>query len=302
MADVGEITVEVYNQVARVVPGEVERLLASELSFTASHFLPGRPLGYRRRNETARLFRRDAEGALWVPAGLVPLVAGKLEEAGCCVRIEHYYTLDERARPSDAVLKAATGPDRDFVVSVAGEPRGVIQARGPVEAARLVALVCRAFPDARIMIALNGSREKLRRLRRRLQQAGAGRVDVLAHYGWPWRDGRLLCSLADLGASGKARHRDFDVVILPEALQALAPEHSEALLRLHHHRVYGFLPVHAPVSGRARLQLQALVGPVIHRAPDPRGAPADVSVVWVVPPWVPPAGDVTALAHLAHRA
>ena len=76
MADVGEITVEVYNQVARVVPGEVERLLASELSFTASHFLPGRPLGYRRRNETARLFRRDAEGALWVPAGLVPLVAG----------------------------------------------------------------------------------------------------------------------------------------------------------------------------------------------------------------------------------
>jgi hypothetical protein len=297
MADVGEVTVEVYNQAARVVPGELESLLASDLTYTSCIFLPGGPRGFRRQNEMVRLFRRDADGAMWVPAGLAHLVVGKLEEAGCCVRVEHYYTLDERARPGASVLRAATGPDWDFLAAVAAGPRGVIQARGVADVAQLVALLCRLFPDARIMIAVNGSRAKLRRLRRRLQQDGAGRVDVLAHYGWPWRDGRLLCSLADLGASGKARHRDFDVVILPEALQVLPPQHAEALLRLHHHRVYGFLPPNAPVSARARLTLQALVGPVIYRAPDPRGDPAEVVVHWCQPPWAPPAGDVTALAR-----
>jgi hypothetical protein len=295
MTGAGEALVEVSNQVARVVPGELEGLLAPELSFTATHFVPGGPLGYRRRNEPVRLFRRGADGALYVPAGLAPLVVAKLEAAGHRVRVELRCRLDERARPSASVLNAATGPDRDFLAAAAREPRGVVEARGVAEVARLVALLCRLFPDARVLIALNGSRQKLLRFRRRLQQAGAGRVDALGHYGWPWEGGRLVCALADLDASGQARHRDFDVVVLPEALQALAPEHTEALLRLHRHRVYGFVPLNAAVSGRARLKLQALVGPLIRRVPDPRGAPAEVVVHWCRPPWAPPAGGVTAL-------
>jgi hypothetical protein len=46
MTDVGDVLVEVYNQVARVVPGEVERLLAPELTYTATRFVPGGLLGY----------------------------------------------------------------------------------------------------------------------------------------------------------------------------------------------------------------------------------------------------------------
>jgi hypothetical protein len=297
MAGAGEVTVEVYNQAARIVPGELESLLARDLTYTSCNFLPGGPRGFRRQNETVRLFRRDADGALWVPAGLAQVVVGKLEAAGLRVRIEHYYTLDERARPSALVLSAATGSDWDFLAAVACEPRGVIQARGAVEVARLVALLCRLFPDARVMIALNGSRAKLRRLRRRLQLAGAGRVDVLGHYGWPWRGGRLVCSLAHLDASAKSPDSAFDVVVLPEALQALAPGHTAALTRWRCGHIYGFVPVSAALSGRARLKLLALVGPVIHRAADPRGDPAEVVVHWCQPPWVPPAGDVAALAR-----
>jgi hypothetical protein len=296
MTTIGDVLVEVYNPVARVAAGEVERLLAHALTYTATNFVPGGPLGYRRRNDTVRLWRRDAKGDLWVPAGLVPLVVSKLEEAGCCVRVEYRYTLDERARPSDPVLNAATGPDRDFLAAAAREPRGVVEARGAADVARLVALLCRLFPNARVMIALNVSLKKLRRLRRRLQRAEAGRVDVLGYYRWPPEGGRLLCSLANLGDSAKAPDRAFDVVVLPEALQALAPEHTAALLRLHQHRVYGIIPVGAALSSPARLKLQALVGPVIHRSPDPRGDPAEVLVHWCVPPYSePPAGDVTAL-------
>jgi hypothetical protein len=295
MPDFGDVLVQVSNQIARLVPGAVERLLATELTYADTSFVPGGPLGYRRQSEPVRLFRRDADGALWVPTGLVPLVVGKLEAAGCCVRIEHYYTLDERARPSASVLNAATGPNWDFLAAAAREPRGLAEARGAAQVAWLVALLCRLFPDARALIALNGSRKKLLRLRRRLQRAGAGRVDLIDYYPWPLQQGRLLCSLAHLDDSGKARHRDFDVVVLPEALQALSPEHSEALTRLHHHRVYGIIPVNASLSGGARLKLQALVGPLIHRAPDPRGDPAEVVVHWCQPPWAPPAEGVTAL-------
>jgi hypothetical protein len=295
MTTIGDVLVEVYDQVARLKPGEVKRLLATELTCTDTHFVPGGPLGYRRRSKPVRLFRRDAKGDLWVPAGLVPLAVRKLEEAGLRVRVEFHYALDERARPSDPVLNAATGPDGDFLAAAAREPRGVILARGAADVVRLVALLCRLFPRARIMIALNVGREQMLRLRRRLQRAGAGRVDVLGYYPWPPQGGRLLCSLAHLGASGKARHHDFDVVVLPEALQALAPEHTKALLRLPHHRVYGIIPVGAALSDQARLKLQALVGPVIYRAADPRGDPAEVVVHWCQPPWAPPAEGVTAL-------
>jgi hypothetical protein len=295
MADAGEVTVEVYNQVARLVPGEVKRLLATDLTYTPTNFVPGGPLGYRRRNKPVRLFHRDAKGDLWVPAGLVPLAVRKLEEAGCRVCVEYRYSLDERARPSDPVLNAARGTDWDFLAAVAREPRGVVEARGAADVVRLVALLCRLFPHARVMIALNVGLKQMLRLRRRLQRAGAGRVDVLGYYPWPQQGGRLLCSLAHLDASGKAKHHDFDVVVLPEALQALAPEHTYALTRLPHHRVYGSVPVGAALSGRARLKLQALVGPVIYRSPDPRGDPAEVVVHWCQPPWAPPAGDVTAL-------
>jgi hypothetical protein len=294
MAGVGEVTVEVYNQVA-VVPGELESLLARDLTYTATNFVPGGPRGFRRRNETVRLFRRDADGALWVPAGLVPLAVRKLEEAGLRVRVEYRYALDERARPSDPVLNAATGPDRDFLAAVAREPRGVVEARGAADVVRLVATLCRLFSRARILSALNVGREEMLLLRRRLQRAGAGHIDILGYYRWPQEGGRLLCSLAHLGDSAKAKHHDFDVVVLPEALQVLAPEHTYALTRLPHQRVYGFVPVGAALSGRARLKLQALVGPVIHRSPDPRGDPAEVVVHWCQPPWAPPAGDVTAL-------
>jgi hypothetical protein len=295
MTTIGDVLVEVHNPVARLVPGEVKRLLATELTCTDTHFVPSGPLGYRRRNQPVRLFRRDPKGDLWVPAGLVPLAVRKLEEAGLRVRVEYRYALDERARPSDAVLNTATGPGRDFLAAAAREPRGVVEARGAADVVRLVASLCRLFPRARIMSALNVSLKKLRRLRRRLQRAGAGQVDVLGYYRWPQEGGRLLCSLAHLGDSAKARHHDFDVVVLPEALQALAPEHTYALTRLPHQRVYGFVPVGAALSGRARLKLQALVGPVIHRSPDPRGDPAEVVVHWCVPPWAPPAEGVTAL-------
>jgi hypothetical protein len=295
MTTIGDVLVEAYNQVA-VVPGELESLLARDLTYTATNFVPGGPLGYRRRNDTVRLWRRDAKGDLWVPAGLVPLMERKLEAAGLRVRVEYRYALDERARPSDPVLNAATGPDRDFLAAAAREPRGVVEARGAADVVRLVALLCRLFPHARVMVALNVSLKKLRRLRRRLQRAGAGRVDVLGYYRWPQEGGRLLCSLQHFDDSGQAKHHHFDVVVLPEALQALAPEHTYALTRLPHHRVYGFVPVGAALSGRARLKLQALVGSVIHRSPDPRGDPAEVLVHWCVPPYSEPAaGDVTAL-------
>src|SRR5262249_25207173 len=74
-----------------------------------------------------------------------------------------------------------------------------------------------------------------------------------------------------------------------------APGHAAGFEKLRCHRLYGLVPAGLPVGARARLALQATIGPMISKAPDPRGPRAAVTVHWCQPPWSPPAGDGTAL-------
>jgi hypothetical protein len=289
------VLVEVGNVGARITPATVAEYLAPDLTYTATDVAPGGPRGYQLRGRTERLYRYAPDGALLVPAGLVPLAVDRLTAAGFQVHVDNCYSLDPRARPSEQVLGDVLVPDPKFLAAVAAAPRGLIEVRGAADVVRRVAMICRLFPMARTMIATNVSRKRMHKFRRRLEVAGAGAVHTLDYYPWSWEGGRLVCRLVDLGNSVQAPDRAFDVVVLPDAIGAVAPAHQVALARLRCHRVYGFFLANAAVSARTRLDLQALVGPCIYRAPDSRGVPATVTVRWLEPPWVPPAGDVGAL-------
>jgi hypothetical protein len=270
------VLVEVGNVGARITPGTVAEHLASDLTYTATDVTPGGPHGYQLCGRTERLYRYAPDGALQLPAGLVPLAVDRLTAAGYQVRVDNCYTLDPRARPSEQVLRDVLAPDPGFLAAVAAAPRGLLEARGAADVVRRVAMICTLFPMARTMIALNVSRKRMHEFRRRLEAAGAGAVHTFDSYSW--EGGRLVCRLVDLGNSVQAPDRAFDVVVLPDAVGAVAPAHQAALARLNCHRVYGFLLANAAVSARTRLDLQALVGPLVYRIPDPRGAPAGASV------------------------
>ena len=287
--------IAITNLSLRVTPGELESVLRAVLSFPATRFQPGGPLGYRQVPRSERAYRRNSEGVLVIPTGLLALTQQKLNEAGWQVVVQDQRRLDSWVAPSPETLNRAQGAVQAFWQTVAREPKGVFEAGSQGEVVELIASICRLFPRARVMIALNGTRKKLQSLRRQLVRAGAGEVYLLNAYPWPWAGGRLVCQLGHLNDADKSPDRLFDVVILPSALQALGAVYRGSLARLSRQRVYGFVPGHAALSPKARLDLQAMIGPFLPRAQDFRGAEAAVTVHWAQPPWSPPAGEVSAL-------
>jgi hypothetical protein len=187
------------------------------------------------------------------------------------------------------------GVDREFAEMLEREPRGLIEASKEAEVVHLVALICWLFPRARILIALNTSRLKAQEFRNRLEGAGAGPVCSNNDYAWPWEGGRLVCSLGDLNNIAKHKDSLFDVVLLPNALQAAAPRYIDTFARLNQQRVYGFLQTNATVSPRTLTQMKVTIGPFIFRTPAPRGEEAATRVLWTTPPWSAGTGAVSPL-------
>jgi hypothetical protein len=285
------VLITVGYQLARVTPEAVGELLAKELAYPANEFHAGGGLGYQRRRRRRLLVRSDEAGGVLVPTGLVGLVRDKLCEAGYRITVEDRREFDHRLRPCANVVDAAHPDDRDFLRAAADTPRALIETRGPADLVRNAALLCSLFPRARGMVAWSASRRKLRELRRRLQDTAGVPFHRVEDYPWPPEAGWLVCSLEDCG-----RHKgdDFDLVIVVDALQALAPAPVGAFKVLRYQRVYGFVPPDLRLSVATRLGLLARFGP-IHRAPSPCGAEAAVTVLWVQPPWAPPVGDIPAL-------
>jgi hypothetical protein len=287
----GGVLITVGHQLARVTPSTVAGLLADQLAYTATEFRAGGPLGYERRTRRLLLVRPDDAGGLHVPTGLADAVRRRLIQAGFQVRVDDRRCFEARLTPCHEALDAAHPADRGLMRAVAQEPRMLIEARGRADMVRKAALVCRPFPAARILLALNAGRRQLRALRRSLLDAGVPFHGV-ASYPWSFEGGRLVCSLADFG-----RHNgvDFDLVLFADALQALGPAHDQAFARLGHQRVYAFVAPGLRLSAGGWLRLLERFGPFRHPVPDPRGVEADVSVYWLEPPWAPPVGDVGAL-------
>jgi hypothetical protein len=296
------VEVHMVGRIARIAPGDAADSLVSfareQLRYTRMCFAAGGPLGHESRHVTKQLWQRDEDGSILVPAAFVPTMVEQLTSAGFKVNIRDHRRLDPKAVPAGTVLQAAAADDRAFLCAAAREPFGLIEVRRNRDIVRLAAALCHLFPSARVMLTCNGARRLLRTLCLSLEQAGAGRVDLVRSYGWPWEGGRLLCSMVDFDRASHNPDGDFDVVIFLDALQALADGHQEALGRFRGcQRMYGLVRANATLSHRARLRLQASIGPVIYRVPDPRGEHAHVNVLWFRPPWSPPSASPGSLAR-----
>src|SRR5262245_30445087 len=306
--------IEVGHQLARIIPANVEGLLAEGLSYTAHDVVAGGALGYRLRRVRRRLIRPDGKGGLLIPSGLVALVAERLAAAGVEVSVSDRRQFGDRLRPCAAVLRSG-GLERDLMQSLAAQPRALVEARGHADRVRRIALICRLFPTARVMVALNASRRALQRLRRELQREAGLAFHGVQRYPWPFEGGRLVCPLHYFDIHNG---EDFDLFIFVDATQVLSQprrkdeptakparraaeprvhaDRDHAFARLIHQRVYGFLAPDTGLSATTRLLLQARFGPIC-RALDPRGAVSAVEVLCVLPPFSSPIGETTALGR-----
>ena len=283
------VKMEVGYRLARIRPGNVGQLLASDLSYASTDFVPGGAFGYQVQTRRPLLFKFNDEGALLVPTGLVPLVRDRLMQRGFRVEVN-----DNRCFfPADPSVVSTATP-KDFLETIAREPRGLLEVRTGQDVIQRTALICKLFPKAKIAMFL-ASRKEMRSFRRQLQTCANERIHTFKSYDWPWEGGRVVLSTKDLRRLGGHLRNDFDIIILANILQTCGAKHLKAIYELSGRRLYGFTRQHAAIGARTRMQLQAYLGPVIYRVPDPRGKMAQARVLWCQPPWSPPVGDVTAL-------
>jgi hypothetical protein len=282
--------------VAKITPGSVSDVLQQELSYDATEFRRGGALGYEWRRLRPQMFRHDDDGALEMPPGMVPLVVAKLRQAGYQVAVNDH----RRLLPLDSSILAAHASrpsDTEFLEALACQPRGLIEARTSQDVIELTALICKACPRANIAVFL-GTKVQMRRFREKLAFATGQRIHTVNSYMsvWPFEGGRMVGSCTLFGKIRWGFENDFGVIIIPDIRQATGPKCLKAISELFFPRIYGFVRHDEPLGASIRTRLQAYLGPVIYRAPDPRGAPASVEVHWCHPPLgCPPVGDVDAL-------
>jgi hypothetical protein len=292
MVSAAEVTIEVGHQLGRVTPADAVRPLLDRLSYGANEFRAVGALGYRRVRMRRLMHRRDGAGGVTFPAGLTDQVASWLRATGHAVRLIDRRAFDGKATPCAGRLAAAGAAERGPLEAVAGEPRGLIRVTSARQAVRVIALVCGLFPAARILVVRNARRDQLRALRRDLQAAAGVPFHGVQDYDWPFVGGRLVGTLADFRLTSPA---DFDVLILADALQGLAPANATPFARWEWHRVYGVLAGGMPAAAATRLRLQAMFGPALFSVSDPRGENILACVRWVTPPVTEPPGEVSPL-------
>jgi hypothetical protein len=216
---------------------------------TAKHvYASRRGLGGRTLKVAEDLFRvEDAplEGPQTVlAAGLEPVALHLLERAGFEVTYSVETLLPPRAIPAPDVAAARRlGPvDRAVLDLVHDHDRGLVCYRaGAVRPARLIAQVALAFPDRTIAVAAK-RRVDVHRLGRLLRKHLPGRVDVVDGP-CPMRLKRVVVTtFLGLGEPAVAIEK-LDILVVPDAAEALEANARMAIPHAEAARLYGFLKI-----------------------------------------------------------
>ena len=225
-------------------------------------------------------YRIDGD-SLFTHAGLLHRVVLGLEQAGHCVEV-----IDQRpdwlhlARRRDkllaipdaselvklvadlAILDQVDATDHDLLLAVAAASRGQIVLSDPRCLLRLMAVVCRLFSQARILIPA-ASRAKVRHYQRQLVQLLKEPVQATFCKTWNPKCRVAVCNLASFNSP---TFGNWDIVLYPGIGEAINRVNiDENLPYFDEQRLFVFVPYPAKLNARAQLRLEAACGAVIHR-------------------------------------
>jgi hypothetical protein len=272
-----------------------EGALREVLTYGEHAVEPG-PAGIVVRRRTGQLYNREEDGRLAAPANLAPVVADHLAGRGLSVQLTDSRPRPQRLKTIDSsLLDVVTTPQRELLELCAKAHSGLIRYDPGVSPDRIVALICRLFPVARIAIGLPG-KKKVRDVYRGLRRAIGNRVrtvkDVLERR---W-DPSPYVLVATLRCLEHCQPFDWDLVLLPDAPAIVAPGYQIPLVTLHGYPVFGLVGAGMRLSRRERLPLIAKSGPLLFTmAGTPPRRP--VRVVGVTPPHMHPGQHADPLAR-----
>jgi hypothetical protein len=284
------VTIEIDGPFATIDPPCAD-VIGDLLTYWESVCQPGGPLGYRLERRRAVLGGPDENGCLVTLAGLVPRIVAHLEAAGHHVEVRHVTAQDERLVPDRQLLGTAQDEDRAYLDALTANYRGQVVYHSDRQLGHLLGLACRAYPAARVLVVAR-NRRQVRSLLRQVRHRLKGGVSAGVGRGHDPGARLLLITMQQFRpAMGDPDFRG--VVLLVDADRIVTASVSEqALGRIGHRRVYGFVRPDLRLSEREGLELEGVCGPVAYEAPGPSGRAVDVRVVVAEPPWTPgPSAD-----------
>jgi hypothetical protein len=236
---------------------EIEHLLAYTLRQYSAH---DGPTGYTHSDTEVDLSHPTRASQVIFPPGLIPRIHMALREAGYQVEIEDLREPSPRFVVDEDHVARLGGSQRAIVAAVAREHLGQIEVRGPSDAAKVAARICRAFPRARILLATATKRAAWRlwhHLQPRLHEPIGLRAGNTRHPG-----GRLLVSTFALLPGDT--DGEWDALIVPRGEDAVTESAIHHYRRIVFPRVYAFVDPHRRPDVHDDLRLVCLAGPVIH--------------------------------------
>ncbi|MFO0802637.1 MAG: hypothetical protein U0791_05885 [Gemmataceae bacterium] len=221
------------------------------------------PLGWMESEQIETLYGFDFRGRPAVPVGLLARLKRTLREHGYRVVID-----DQRKTqmPLDPIaLASLQGRERALVRAMAKHPMGRIEVASDEGATRMFSILDEAFPDSRFVVAA-ASTDRAVTLWNLLHKAVEGKPGLAVPgrrftgerwaVGTPWR----------LAAGVRAG----DVLLLPDADDAVGDRVVEWVIRMEFERCYAFVRPSRQYDRRVQLRLEQLAGPLIHRVAWPR--------------------------------
>lgn len=265
-----------------------EAQLAPLLTVVSTGFTPGGPLGHQRRRKRVRFYKADQEGRWWFPAWVLPQLVASLGHTA----IIQDHTPSNTVPPTDESLRQHLPVDEQKLLdALVSRPRGIIEVACPAQTVSGIELICRYFPTLRLFIAAS-TQHQVQRLWGKLSRRLGSQVETMAN--WHWNE-ENRCHVGTLHCLANANPLDWDIIILTDAVEAVADSHLDIFSTLAQRRIFGFVQAEAPLGGLRRQRLYLLCGPIIHRCSPVQPKQALVRVLWSSPPWSPPVAAVSAL-------
>lgn len=204
----------------------------------------------------------DGDGRVMVPVGSLPRIIHALQDLGLAFQIYDLRDLDrERLEVSSEGFPDGEKVFPGIRLCLSRHTEGILAIPHGRRRFEAIGVMCRLFPKARFLVAC-ATRRASQEGEAVLGQFVGANVDAVSGRNWQ-SSCRVVC--ATFSAFDSSDPADWDVLVFEDGFDALARATHENRGGFGRHHVYSFIEPNRSLTGKQRIDLEVLAGPIIYR-------------------------------------